>query len=249
MHAMHRLLLAASNSFGPGGPGSDVTTGLHWWYDAQALSGFADMDPVATWPDSSGNGRDATSQTGTAAWQGRYRTNALNGHPAVELFASGGNTRGYSMPGGGLTGEAHLFIVSSVAAASPPYHLGSQSFGPSFPATTDGTGTLNDHFGTSTSRTCTPGVNTTTAGGGFVYHAHAATGQWDNDANGVVKVNDATNTLEYGTQVLGAWIFGGFSTTIFQGRIGEFRVYDGALSSTDITNIETALATKWGITL
>jgi hypothetical protein len=244
---MMRVMLAQAAG---GGGGGDVTTGLHWWYDAQALSGFADMDPVATWPDLSGNGRDATADTGTAAWQGRYRTNALNGHPAVELFASGGNTRGYSMPGAGLTGEAHLFIVSSVAAASPPYHLGSQSFGPSFPATSDGTGTISDHFGTNTSRAVgAAGVNTTTAGGGFLYHAHAATGQWDCDVNGVNKVNTASNTLQYGTQKLGAWLFGGFSTTIFQGRIGEFRVYDGALSSADITNIENALAAKWGITL
>jgi hypothetical protein len=242
---MFRALLAQTAAAG----GGDVTTGMRWWYDAQALSGYVDMDPVPTWPDGSGNANTATAISGNSAWQPRYRTNALNGHPAVEFFASGGNSRGYTMPGGAPPGEEHLFIVSSVATASPPYHLGSQSFGPSFPATIDGTGTLQDHFGTTVARTCTPGVNTTTAGGGFIYHAHGATGQWDNDVNGVTKVNDPSNTVGYGSQLLGQWNFGGFSANIFQGRIGEFRVYDGALSSTDITNIENALATKWGITL
>ena len=43
----------------------------------------------------------------------------------------------------------------------------------------------------------------------------------------------------------------GSIATPYQGYIGEFRVYDGALPNgdTDVSDITTALATKWGITL
>lgn len=42
--------------------------GLQGWWDASQITGLADGDPVATRPDVSGNGRDATAQgTGSGA--------------------------------------------------------------------------------------------------------------------------------------------------------------------------------------
>lgn len=51
------------------------------WFKADAIPGLADSDPVATWPDSSGNGYDATQ--GTAGNRPLYKTNIVNGMPAV----------------------------------------------------------------------------------------------------------------------------------------------------------------------
>jgi hypothetical protein len=69
-------------------------------YTATAPS-LADGDPVTTWPDSSGNGHDAT-QTGSA--RPIFKTAILNGKPVVRFTAAG------------LSG---LNIASAVSAAEP----------------------------------------------------------------------------------------------------------------------------------
>jgi hypothetical protein len=50
------------------------------WLKADALS-LNDDDPVATWPDSSGQGNDASQAT--AGQRPKYKTNIINGKPAV----------------------------------------------------------------------------------------------------------------------------------------------------------------------
>ena len=51
--------------------------------DATKITGLVDTDPVATWEDQSGNSNDASQ--GTAANRALYRTNILNGLPAVRF--------------------------------------------------------------------------------------------------------------------------------------------------------------------
>jgi hypothetical protein len=55
--------------------------GLLAWYKADAITGLSDGDPIGTWPDSSGNGRDLTQAT--AAAKPTYKTNRQNGLPGV----------------------------------------------------------------------------------------------------------------------------------------------------------------------
>lgn len=57
-------------------------SGLQFWLTADSLS-LSDNDPVATWWDRSGNGRDATQ--GTAAARPTYQTNEVNGKPIVRF--------------------------------------------------------------------------------------------------------------------------------------------------------------------
>jgi concanavalin A-like lectin/glucanase superfamily protein len=61
----------------------DDLAGLEAWYKADAITGLADADPVATWIDSSGNGRDATQAT--EANKPTYQTAELNGLPIVRF--------------------------------------------------------------------------------------------------------------------------------------------------------------------
>lgn len=56
--------------------------GLQLWLDASQITGLNDGDSVATWPDASGNGHDATQAT--ASKQPTYQTNEVNGKPAVQ---------------------------------------------------------------------------------------------------------------------------------------------------------------------
>jgi PKD repeat protein len=69
---------------GPFDP-SDVPN-LLMWLKADAITGLNDGDPVATWPDASGNGKNATQSN--ASKRPVYRTNEVNGLPALEFDAS-----------------------------------------------------------------------------------------------------------------------------------------------------------------
>ena len=72
------------------GCGDDATapnpasfSGLVAWFDASSLSGFAEDDPVGTWPDRSGNGNDATQAT--AANQPLYKASLIGGKPGLSF--------------------------------------------------------------------------------------------------------------------------------------------------------------------
>lgn len=59
---------------------------LKAWFRADAITGLNDGDAVATWSDSSGNGFSATQ--GTAGLRPVFKTNILNGLPAVRFTRS-----------------------------------------------------------------------------------------------------------------------------------------------------------------
>lgn len=121
-------------------PATELTFEPTLWLKADAITGLADSDPVATWPDSSGNGYNATQ--GTAGDRPLYKTGIINGRPAVlfdgtsdylattallsALLAGGGAGTAYvvaraNSPGGDPDqtiwrdsgGNAHLTVVES----------------------------------------------------------------------------------------------------------------------------------------
>ena len=63
--------------------------GLVLWYSADKISGLSDGDPIATWPDRSGNGIDATQAT--EAKRPLFKVNQINGRPAVRSDGSDDN--------------------------------------------------------------------------------------------------------------------------------------------------------------
>jgi hypothetical protein len=67
----------------PSTPEPDSIDGLLTWYDAQAITGVADGDALALWPDKSGNGRDATQDDDM--YKPVYVADANNGLPAVRF--------------------------------------------------------------------------------------------------------------------------------------------------------------------
>src|SRR5262245_95497 len=58
-------------------------SGLKLWLKADAITGPNDGDPVTTWPDSSGNGNDATQAT--AAKKPTYKAGIQNGRPVIRF--------------------------------------------------------------------------------------------------------------------------------------------------------------------
>lgn len=74
---------------GGGSQPLDPTTipGLGLWLDASQIIGLGDGDPVASWADESGNGRDAVQADETK--QPTYVANALNAKPIVRFGGDG----------------------------------------------------------------------------------------------------------------------------------------------------------------
>lgn len=58
-------------------------TGLKLWLGASQITGLADGDPVATWPDLSGQANHATQATGSK--RPTYKTGIINGLPVVRF--------------------------------------------------------------------------------------------------------------------------------------------------------------------
>ena len=79
-------------------------SGLQEWLDASAISGLSDDDFVAQWDDTSGNGNHATQ--GTEANRPTYKTNRLNGRPAVYFPSAKSMVTSYS-----LSNPYTLFLV------------------------------------------------------------------------------------------------------------------------------------------
>ncbi len=73
-----RRLLFGTRPFSP----SDIA-GLAAWYDASYITGLVDGDPVTTWADRSGLGRDVTQAT--AGKKPLYKTAIVNGKPVVRF--------------------------------------------------------------------------------------------------------------------------------------------------------------------
>jgi concanavalin A-like lectin/glucanase superfamily protein len=89
----------------------DDLAGLEGWWKADSLV-LADGDPVATWIDSSGNGRDVTQ--GTAASKPTYQTGELNGLPVVRYDGVDDYLENTSFPN--AADEYTVFVVAKLDA-------------------------------------------------------------------------------------------------------------------------------------
>jgi Concanavalin A-like lectin/glucanases superfamily/Glycosyl hydrolases family 2, sugar binding domain/Glycosyl hydrolases family 2/Glycosyl hydrolases family 2, TIM barrel domain len=89
-------VVAAMNSLGDGTNSAEVSatpslaSSLKTWFKADAITGLANGAAIADWPDSSGNGDDATQSN--PARQPIYVADAMNGLPAVHFNAGASNS-------------------------------------------------------------------------------------------------------------------------------------------------------------
>lgn len=81
------------------------------WYDADALEGFSDGDPVDTWDDESGNDIDITASSGDRP---TYETDVQNGLPGVYFDNSNriDDTDGFAQ--GTQSQPNTIFVVHSI---------------------------------------------------------------------------------------------------------------------------------------
>lgn len=82
MRLATRMRLAAA---GQGESFDPLSIGWHSAFYADDITGLGDNDPVATWSDSSGNGRDATQATSSKRPVYKPALATMNGQPAVQF--------------------------------------------------------------------------------------------------------------------------------------------------------------------
>lgn len=225
-----------------GGGGSDPSSisDLHAWYDADALTGLSDTDPVAQWDDESINGHHLTQDTGSA--QPTYRTNRLNGLPGVAFDGGDGVFTPPSDAFSAVSG-ATVFVVAQHSSGS----LGSAQS--AFAGRTSGG--LNTHSvaGSGSSGNWSLWAGSTLDSGVDVSaSAHRITAVVDG-ASSSIDIDGTSQPGNAGTRSSTRWFIGlsgGFNQN-WSGEVFEVIVYTRVLNSTEIADVESYLTTKWGL--
>ena len=240
------------------------TNGLRIWLAADSISG-GDLNgsTVATWPDLSGNGYNATQST--ASYQPALVTNSLNGLPVVRFAANySNNTYQYMTTAyteqlnnfsaivvyrdDGIVTFAEKLIDKDSSSGPTGFCMGRtgtkcQRSGAAMCWTwnsvvtatlTDGTPHVLSAVRSGT--TSTSSTFTIFGDGLGVTPEAAAGGSTDSSPLGIGYANQA-------------WQDGDDYTAYLGGDIAEIFVYDVALSSTDLQTVDTYLANKYGLTM
>ena len=229
---------------------SDIA-GLAVWLDAGTLS-LADADPVTTWADQSGNGRDFTQAT--SAQKPTYKTAIVNGEPVVRFDGTDDVVVGPNLSA--LT-AATAFLVVKIDT-EPPGNINQTGLWDFGTHTGSGRAThypftdsnVYDGFG-STARKST-GNPTAALTSWRIYEVKTVSGEWTSRVDGVQHFTTATNTVGFTTAVrIGeSWSNDTPATRYYlDGDVAEFILYNSGLGTTDAGNVRSYLGTKYGITV
>lgn len=214
--------------------------GLIVWLDADAITGLADLDPVASWDNIASGGGSETFSQSTAAARPTYRTNILNGLPAVRFDGSADHLDGATartlkpatlfavIKPSSLTGATVLGITASTAglawdhASGPPRLLSAE--------------------------TAQIGAASTSLVAGTAYQidaSYASDGAFLFGINGSNDGSGTNNTtINARTCCVGAR---NSDRDFFAGDLHELLVYNSVLTAGDRTAIRDYLISKWGL--
>jgi hypothetical protein len=223
------------------------TANLGVWLKADGLSGLANNDPVSTWTDFSGNGRN---YIGTTTTRPLYKTSQQNGLPGVDFDGTDDFLTGTTDPSVSTYSLYVTLKMKSNAGTPVPFRFGLDiTFG-----TSDGYCAIING-GNRSFQYRIAAVPTTLADG-------AATTNWElwsviADATPLTtfRVNRAAQALTSSNATFsnGAamtnGIIGKFGTFGLPASvvIGELILYKGAHSTTQRDQIELYLKAKWGL--
>jgi hypothetical protein len=232
-------------------PDPSTITNLQLWLQADAITGLSDNTQITgTWPDSSGNGRNATSVPGGGGGPKWRSSLGPNSKPAVQFGVGGSGW--FSLPNF-MTGftAGHVFVVmkkitksSFVPAVSgPPIGDWGATTGDLFVFNTDQK--IYDGTGSSVRKaTVDPGDITTNW---FVYEVRTASGAWTNYKSGTQLFTTATNTVSFNSTPFLAHTV--TNTSTYDGYLAEIIFYSRVLNSTEIATVKTYLTFKYGLTI
>lgn len=227
-------VFVASGTFLP----SDIS-GIEGWYDANALTGFSDDDPVggsgSEWTDQTSNGYDLTQ--GTATRQPLYKTNIQNGKPGI-LFD--GVNDWINTTSINLTQPTSIFIVCNPDTGSDNI----------FDSNTNGARNTLVESGGNYLMFAGSGAGTGTS---YSTSAQVLMCVFDGSSSVFYFNNDsAVTSLNPGSQGMTGFKLGANETgfgNFFKGYIFEAIVYDSALTSDNWSDLKSYADTEWGLGL
>ena len=220
----------------------EQVSGLELWLKADGITGLANADPIATWPDSSGNSRDATQAT--SGMRPTYRTNVVNGKPIVRFD---GSDDYFALPNF-LTGftAGEIFCVLKIDA-DPPATGGATGIGiwgsgiQSHLPWTDGI--IYDSFGSTARKTTVDPTPALTSW--RLYNVTSKSGEWTSRLDGVQLYTTATNTVGWSS----APILGYSQAALYylDGDLAELLLFSRELTSGERANVQSYVASKYGL--
>jgi hypothetical protein len=230
--------------------GPPITEGLIGHFDANNITGLNDEDAVSQWNDISGNDKHATQAN--AGRQPKYKTNVIEGKPAVEFDGVDDSlTSSLSSPGDDYTAFAIVY-PHSVSAASGDL----LTYGYTVMATTSLYGlwlTIREENIRHYAYSGAVGTYGQTSGLGISVNEAIllSVNAIRNTANGANIYLDGSNKLTHtpaDTAWAGSFCIGDLRDNrkiVFDGLIAEILVYNTTLSDTDRASVEQYLGDKW----
>lgn len=247
------LILLAISSLRAAGP-ANIETGLQMWLDASSLS-LINNDPVSSWTDLSGTNKNATQDT--LAMRPLYKTNMINGKPAVVFDG----INDYLAFDGSIIVNTNYTIITvlkrtSSTPSSHHYFLGG----------TENAQNKNLHLGWRVNGTFTHApytndydmrVSNYAAGdpANIFSFRHSTTAGKDTYINGALRglnMNAAVSgrfahLTDWKGASIGRYIDGAINNR-FNGWMAELIVYNRYLTETERKAIEAYLANKYALT-
>ncbi len=227
-----------------------ITANLVLHYDASAITGLSDGDPVNTWVDSSGNGWDATKELFNAP---TYETNELNGLPIVRFNAASTQAlRGtYTQVGGGnapwtmfavgrLTGGANQRLVGAIYPDNQNWLLGWWNGNENVAYYAGFVSDGGQGIAPTTNWRIYTGKGDANIPQGTLYTTDTTTGAttiWQQNAGGSANPNGGIALSGYASL--------GVPSELSNGEIAEVILYNGAMSDADRHAVETYLYNRW----
>lgn len=239
-----RPLVVAAGAEAPAVLPSDIRN-LRWWLEARFIPGLADGASVATWPDMSRSGYDATQATG--AKQPVHRAGVLAGQPVVRFNGSSQYLQalGFSALSLPLT----VFVVASQSGAA-----GSQRHflfldGPSGTLGMFWSDSSTNLFLGDATNTWTGLIKATPALPLAIYSGQLVPGGGTSSlwANGALQVtNTGTISATLSQPSIGA---AAAPSNYWAGDIAAIILYDRALSATERDQVQQYLAQTYGLSV
>lgn len=258
------FLLNPYSSFGAGGGGlpgdpggvspSDLS-GLELWLKANSLTSLSNDAEIATWSDSSGNGRDATGVLRTNKKPRLRTTEGPNSMPAVILVDSIGDGGHFTLPNfmTGFTAGNVFFVVKltqnpvglgvqDAASVTGDWGSGGDAY---YHFPTDSK--IYDDFGTTARKNAIAHTGQALTSWQTI-DVRSASGAWSYHMSGTQLLSTGTNTVGWGTAPKIGRV--ATNTKFMRGWVAEIILYSRVLSSSEKFNtIHTYLNNKYALGL
>ncbi len=219
---------------------------LKGWFKGNELAG-ANNDPIANWPDDSGNGNDMTN--GSAPPRPLLATSLLNSMNVVRFVNASNHFLQIDLDTFSGATAASAYVVFKVDADPPVSTGGLWRVGTGFANLHPHTdGVIYDGFGATVRKTT--GDPTPALTSWRIYGVHSAANDWGSFIDGVSFFSTATNTVGFEPTgpSFGRGDDGAGSTVTLQGHVAEVIFTNAKQSQANREKVEGYLAHKWGLT-